>query len=534
MFNTLFGQSVLKTQDASGSSELIIPFKDNYFIYNYGKTYLQEYNSKHQFVKSIYLKKEYRELNIVSNDDNLAILEGLEDQCDIFPKNAFSIDKNGKVKIISAKYNYLWNDYAQNVYFGGSNSPNIEIRRWSDSTIVAKKDLYSVLNKVLILIPLEKDTFLVGDEKDNFFKLTASSDYLIKIPKFLVKTPINERSIINVSPSYFFVTGQGLYSRKSLKLVLPSTEYSINMKEINGKIYIFKNTVQEYELDSKGNFVKTNTVLSDYTKKGMILNDFKPYKNQWLICGSSPFYNTGKPNNSTYYQDFHGVTDSLTQEVTNFHDIAFNIPTQKNPVWDKKCGYKFENIELLIENKGKDTLKTLQLRSEIYGYGFFCFGASQDFWRLSDLVIPPNSKFTYQLANFCTRGIKYDNSTKDSTRTICITSSSPNQNLDILFKDNYSCYTFPKDPKEIFLKSNDVSELNINIYNDENTLYLEGNTSLQNIKLLLYSIDGRLMLSEKINNLLPQQIDISNLPKALYIVQVITDNQRFITRKIVK
>ena len=530
----LFGQSLLKTQDASSASKIIIPFKDNYFIYNDGNRHLHEYNSKHQFVKYANFEKEYLQLNVFLNNGTLAILEGEEDQCDIFPRNAFSVDKNGKVKKLSA-YNYLGTDYEQNVYFKLKNGTGIEIRKWSDSSFVATIKLNDLGNNP-IFIPLEKDTFLVGDGNGLFYKSTPFMKNLVKIPNFLSKTSITARSIINTSTNYFFVKGQGIYSRKTLKLVLPSSDNSINLKEINGKIYIFKNTAQEYAPDNSGNLIKTNKILTAYEEKGLILNDFTPFKNKLLVCGGSPFheYKSGQTS-SKYYQDFHGVVDSLTQKVSNFHDISFNIPPQKDPVWDKKCGYRFENVELLIENKGKDTLKSLLLRSDGYDYiPVGCFGGKQDFWRLDNLSIPPNTKFTYQYANFCTKGIQYNNTTKDSTRTICIKSSSPNQNLDNLYKDNYSCFSFPKDPKENFTKSSDISELNINIYNDENTLFINGDKNLQNAKLVLYSIDGRLVFSEKLNDVLPLQIDISHLPKAMYIAQLIVDNQRFITKKIVK
>jgi hypothetical protein len=49
MSSCLSAQTLLKTENF-GSSEIIIPFQDNYFIYQNGGS-LNQYNSKHEFVK---------------------------------------------------------------------------------------------------------------------------------------------------------------------------------------------------------------------------------------------------------------------------------------------------------------------------------------------------------------------------------------------------------------------------------------------------------------------------------------------------
>jgi hypothetical protein len=435
------------------------------------------------------------------------------------------LDKTGKIKKIPS-YKYLGIDFEQNVYVKSGNW--IEVRKWRDSTFVANLD-FSNFGYNPPFIPLTKDTFLLGNDKGVFYKLTPTMDPII-LPNLSFGGVVQNYSIINISPNYFFIKNKGLYSRKTLKLVLPAAAKE-TIQEIDGKFYVFGNSVQEYIADSIGTLKKTATTLTQYSKKGMLLYDFKAFKNQWLVCGASPYYSSS-PNSSSY-QEFHGVVDSFKQEPDKFHDISFNIsPQQKQPAFDTKCrGYLFENINFLIENKGKDTLQSLSLIGGTYEFGgVWCYAYSNDFWNLENLAIPPQTTITYQIANFCVKGFTKKDST---TRTLCIIAASPNDNLDIQYSDNRSCYDFSKTSNEVGSKDT-PPDLDIKIYNDENTLYLQGSATYQRAKLLLYSIDGRLLKTENIGDVLPQQIDISYLQKGLYIAQLILDNQYVINKKIVK
>jgi len=506
---------------------------------------------------------EDRALDIVKDSlGNIYITGGISNSVNFNPNsNPFWINAVGQNSsdVYIAKYNkdfvLLWGfsigsnswetgaklivDDSLNVYLIGEGFGNIDFDPTTgnyfhdcspSNAFIAKYDkngVFKAVHSIPSISMYPPNANIYQDNQNNIF--TYSNDTL---SKFNINLQLIWKKRISGQPELF--DKKDFYAIQNFKTPFYSSNY--------GQLNI---ALEKYD-NINGNiiFTKQYALSTGFVNGGII----KKSKNSKLII-SGKFWG----NLSLY-----GNNDTISLSNSDMG----NGPWGQYPI-DREFIAMYDTLHNIYWAKAFDNLSPepyiieTDINGNIYTLGFLNFNANFDPNNNVQLtnngygnyVAKYDSNFTYCAAsqflggsyNDFIGGFKLQNDTAvmcghffntidlDLTSSSFLLSESPPENIFVAKYSNFNIVTNPASVSE-----NITNSLNVNIFpNPSNGVFgLNINSITKNIKIMIYDLRGRIILSKIINeNFI--KIDLSNYPSSIYILNIETENS-IISKKIIK
>ena len=398
-----------------------------------------------------------------------------------------------------------------------------------DSTVVAEFGF----ENIPLAIGISDTSQLFMDSKKNTFIINDNGDSNPVALNPLITNTYTKW--LDLSKSFFLDTYTlNVYEKKSLKKVvqLANSNYQAQNIYIKGDSLYHTSTnssnksenLDVYRIDSLGKFTKVLSKNLDFSQNGIFIQGILKREKDWISVG---FALNAKSKDSKINNLISGENDALISLSDSFklaplkQNIALKvsvfpqIPTY-DPNPDGKCGrrYLFKNIDFQITNLGKDTIKNCILKqndNNLNQFDISCGirGGSQT--ELKNIIIPPSQTYTHNSTNYCVKPDFWS----ATQRTVCFRVTAPNKQLDNDIFDNSDCIIFDKANDEVTIKET-TDNTAVKMYLQGENLKIQAETSLNDAKITIFDLAGRLVFQQKIeeNN---NEIVLPDLEKSMYI-----------------
>lgn len=175
---------------------------------------------------------------------------------------------------------------------------------------------------------------------------------------------------------------------------------------------------------------------------------------------------------------------------------------------------QFGTITVSLKNLSKDTIKCFYLNSVHRQNSFVCYGAYHQTWEFLNTIIPPNQTTEVSLPN-----VVINNTWKDEDDKFCLWVSLINSQPDKNLGYNEYCEPF----KNIIATENvQLNSETISIYPNPTNSFVQievlNDDVIQSLEII--ELNGKIILSQIIDNQNIAKINTEHLPHGIYLLKI--------------
>lgn len=308
---------------------------------------------------------------------------------------------------------------------------------------------------------------------------------------------------------------------------------SVNVKDIqffnNQFIVLRALTSNSYEIEIRdANFTLLQSI--PITSPNNIHYSFiVPYTNHCvLVAKENTLFSNNLYTEKVIYNNYNPVIPDIDIAIDEI--ILLDIHLVKDSLQSGPTEYSYIDSEVLTiaaiitNNSNAQVLISAYVNAEVnysHGLDFNCPAYSSNFRYITEGLAPGNSDTVYF------NPIKLRYSGYNQQRDFCVWLDSPNYSTESNFTNNYLCSNY------IFSSIDKLNNESFSIFPNPSTdiINVSINKNSMNCSYEIMSLDGKVVSKDILTG---NQINISNLPDGIYIIQLFDKGASIGVKKIVK